>query len=257
MAGHLLATVNPEAAAEIKPDPVYDLADLPKVGDIVQFLPRPGEMRPREGYAMYVTNVNTNGNLDGVVIIDAQDFKNVERLPPKTEHHPWPAWDWRDEKPFESDQKLDMEWLKAGVELLEKKFAALEIRQSNLENRMAGYDLLQSRGPRIQSAIEEVNARLLAIEERINRLPADRITINPAQGTRLEDIEARLDALEDNHGGAPAGRKSAEHARRPQAQLAPYVAGKEIAHILGEPRVAVKKKRRKAKRAPLIPSASD
>lgn len=75
--GHLLKTVNPEAAADI----ANETKPIPCIGETVIFFPRPGELRAGRGkHAAIVTAVNDDDTLDLVVVYDADDFIGQRRV---------------------------------------------------------------------------------------------------------------------------------------------------------------------------------
>lgn len=76
--GHMLATMNPEAAHEIE----HPTA-LPGVGSPVVYCPRPGQIRAGRSRvpAIVLKADGDNGLLDLVVIYDADDFLSVRDVP--------------------------------------------------------------------------------------------------------------------------------------------------------------------------------
>ena len=75
--GHYLATVNPQAAANIEERP------LPQVGDPVVYYPRPHEVRRgRKEVAAVVTHVDKdNRRLDLVLFYEAADWGDAQGVP--------------------------------------------------------------------------------------------------------------------------------------------------------------------------------
>src|SRR5882757_1400169 len=97
MSGHLLASVNKEAADMIQPDPSRPL--LPDVGQLVVYHMRRGFGRQgRTSFPAVVQGQGDRGTLSLTVIIDAADFVDeqfVEQIGPgKDEGH---CWEWPDD----------------------------------------------------------------------------------------------------------------------------------------------------------------
>jgi hypothetical protein len=91
MAGHYLATTNPEAAAAIGQE---RSGDLPDIGDLVVYYPRPGEMPGGiNRFPMLVMHVNHDGMVYGIAIAGINDERDVRAFRRSTEN-PAPAWDW-------------------------------------------------------------------------------------------------------------------------------------------------------------------
>lgn len=145
--GHFLSTVNPEAAADIRP--IVDLV-LPEAGDILKFFPRPGEGRGgRTDYFIQVTRVYPDGRVDGIVPYDAADARDVINVPHRSGEVPWPAWEWRDSDrrgtmiagpaPERSDQLgARMDTLAEALAALGVDATALLERVERLEDEVAG-----------------------------------------------------------------------------------------------------------------------
>lgn len=93
---HLLASVNPEASAAIKP--AEPLPAVPRVGHLVIYTMRPGFGRQgRTRFNALVQDSNDRGQLSLLVMIDANDFIDeqfVEPAGPGHEHH---CWEWPDD----------------------------------------------------------------------------------------------------------------------------------------------------------------
>lgn len=90
MSGHLLQSINPDAAEAIRPLPARQ--PLPGVGEIVTYTMRPGH--GREGRTRFPALVmgERGGRLMLTVIVDAQelvDESHVDEAGPGTEHHCW------------------------------------------------------------------------------------------------------------------------------------------------------------------------
>lgn len=101
---HLLATVNPEAAARFDSD--GPPAGTPGTGDIVVFRPRAGERRQgRTEFPAMVMLAHRDGTLDLLVIMDAGDQWTRERVKRATDAEPTNCWVLRDSvrevEPFE------------------------------------------------------------------------------------------------------------------------------------------------------------
>lgn len=92
--GHYLSTTNPEAAERAQMPPVMR-SGLPKVGKSVRYYPRKGEARGGvTDFAMYVTSVNElRGTVSGVLILEANDLRDVLNAPYKTEGETF-GWGW-------------------------------------------------------------------------------------------------------------------------------------------------------------------
>jgi hypothetical protein len=105
MAGHLLATVNPEAADAIGREPTPARAETrPGIGTIVKFYPAPG-FAPggRTEFCMLVTKWTNDGRAGGVVIFDANDFRDVDGVWQYSETNKFPAWDWLEPSRLRAD----------------------------------------------------------------------------------------------------------------------------------------------------------
>jgi hypothetical protein len=91
MAGHYLSTTNPEAAAAIGQE---RSGDLPDIGDLVVYYPRPGEMPGGiNRFPMLVMHVNHDGMVYGIAIAGINDERDVRAFRRSVEN-PAPAWDW-------------------------------------------------------------------------------------------------------------------------------------------------------------------
>jgi hypothetical protein len=129
--GHLLATVNPEAAEAIKPASTL----LPSVGHFVKFFPRPGEGRGgRTDYALFVTNVH-DGLVDGMAFFDQQDFRDYVNLRIRTADNPYQSWEFLDAPKTSVDHEL-FEALKAA----QAKIVLLMQRLEDIEARLDAND---------------------------------------------------------------------------------------------------------------------
>ncbi len=89
--GHLLRTVNPEAADAIEPGP--GVRRLPEVGEVVRYHMRAGH--GRNGRSFFPALVQGHGEQDTLMLtvcIDAQDFADeslVSEIGPGNEFHCW------------------------------------------------------------------------------------------------------------------------------------------------------------------------
>jgi hypothetical protein len=91
MAGHYLSTTNPEAAAAIGQE---RSGDLPEIGDLVVYYPRPGEMPGGvDRFPMLVMHVNPFGMVSGIAIAGINDERDVRAFR-RSVASPAPAWDW-------------------------------------------------------------------------------------------------------------------------------------------------------------------
>jgi hypothetical protein len=91
LAGHYLSTTNPEAAAAIGQE---RSGDLPDIGDLVVYYPRPGEMPGGiDRFPMLVMHVNHDGMVYGIAIAGINDERDVRAFRRSVES-PAPAWDW-------------------------------------------------------------------------------------------------------------------------------------------------------------------
>lgn len=93
---HLLASVNPAAAAEIRPaDPS---PNLPDVGDIVVYTMRPGHGRMgRNRFAALVQGRGERGTLNLTVVIDAGDLIDEQFVSPAGPGQEAHCWEWPDD----------------------------------------------------------------------------------------------------------------------------------------------------------------
>lgn len=155
--GHLLATVNPEAAAAIRPEP--NLPRLPRVGEVLKFYPRPGEGRGgRLEYAVHVTSVHSGGLVNGIVMYDAQDFRDVINIPPRSDALPWPSWEFMDQTPLPSMHVVSSDapsLVRSELNELREHITALAVRVEIMEN--AGGD----------KVLSVLRSRILAVERKL------------------------------------------------------------------------------------------
>lgn len=132
--GHLLSTLNPEAAEEadsgrlVPHHPEWPL--LPRVGQMVSYHPRPGEFRRgREEFPAIVLHAEPErGTLDLLVVYDRDDWHGMEGVPR------WPAdgstLGWTQAEPPRSDSARDPRFddMLAKLDMLEGMIEALASR---------------------------------------------------------------------------------------------------------------------------------
>lgn len=89
--GHLLSSVNPEAADRIQPEP--PVARPPQVGELVIYHMRPGERRQgRTTFPALVQGAGERGLLNLTAILEAGELKNetlVSEIGPGRDAHVW------------------------------------------------------------------------------------------------------------------------------------------------------------------------
>lgn len=97
MGGHLLSTVNPEAAALIQPEPAA--LKLPDCGDMVIYHMRQGYAR--QGRTRFPAFVQSRGGLPGTlnvtVIIDAGDLADEQMISQIGVGQEFHCWEWPDD----------------------------------------------------------------------------------------------------------------------------------------------------------------
>ena len=94
--GHLLSTVNPEAAAAVKPEEPPFPIRAPYIGEAVQYFARPGEGRGggRDVFPAMMMKFGEDGVAELCVIYGADDFRDRINIPKKTHDKPWNSWDF-------------------------------------------------------------------------------------------------------------------------------------------------------------------
>ena len=94
--GHLLSTVNPEAAEAIKPEGQVFPVRPPYIGEPVQYFARPGEGRGggREIFPAMIMKFAEDGVAELCVIYGADDFRDRINIPKRTHDKPWNSWDF-------------------------------------------------------------------------------------------------------------------------------------------------------------------
>jgi len=132
--GHLLSSVNAEAAEKFNTGTAEAAATLPPVGSVVEYVMRPGHARQgRNRFPAFVMGKSHQGSgLDLLVFIDAGDFideQMVERKRPGTEFHCWEASD---------DNTAAMRGVRATMASLHQRAGEAEDRIKALEAVVLG-----------------------------------------------------------------------------------------------------------------------
>lgn len=98
--GHLLASVNPEAAAAIRPEPIIAAGRVPYIGEPVIYFTRPGEGRSgRNQFPALVLDYRAdNDSADLVIFFAADDIGDRFRCQRRTTENASACWDFRDEE---------------------------------------------------------------------------------------------------------------------------------------------------------------
>lgn len=93
--GHLLATVNPEAAAAIKPTSPLGNRVAP-LHQIVRYHSRPGEGRAgKMSFPAFMMHCDPeNGRAQLLVIYAADDLQDRINIPYRSDENPFAAWDY-------------------------------------------------------------------------------------------------------------------------------------------------------------------
>jgi hypothetical protein len=93
--GHLLATVNPEAAAAIKPEESPFLVREPFTGETVQYFARPGEGRAgRQIFGAQILKWDEHGMAQLLVFYGADDFREFNNVGKKTIDRTFNCWEF-------------------------------------------------------------------------------------------------------------------------------------------------------------------
>jgi hypothetical protein len=180
MAGHYLSTTNPEAAAAIGQE---RSGDLPDIGDLVVYYPRPGEMPGGiNRFPMLVMHVNHDGMVYGIAIAGINDERDVRAFRRSVEN-PAPAWDWPRQQPREA--KVD-KWTDRDVAGM----------FDEIEHELNGYR------EKLDELIEQSNE----LERRMDQRP-------PNNPETVAIINRRLDRLEQELG--------LDHQPKPQREASP------------------------------------
>jgi hypothetical protein len=136
MAGHLLKTVNPEAADAIGKEDTPSV--LPPIGASVRYYPRPMEGRGgRTVFFMLVTEHTEDGRVGGVGIFDAQDFRDIRPCWQRTDANPAPAWDWLDTRPPGAAEPLAGAITPPTARVMAEKIASLTHEVAALQSNLA------------------------------------------------------------------------------------------------------------------------
>lgn len=103
--GHLLATVNPEAAAEIGRE--YAQPPLPPPGTMVRYLARPGEGRGgRMEFPFLVMHHGRDGmTIEGIIFYACDDWVGRDNIRRKSDAQPFACWE-----PIEQAEAGGMTW---------------------------------------------------------------------------------------------------------------------------------------------------
>jgi hypothetical protein len=161
MSGHLLASVNQEAADNIRPLPVRQ--PLPGVGEVVIYTMRPGHGRNGQTRFPALVMGERGGKLLLTVIIDAGDMvdeSHVEEAGPGNEFHCW-----------ERPQPAAATGLHGTVAALHERIGALEEEFRLLQKTvLGGYE-----HPKISiiDIMQEFETRLRDLKRETQAAPAD------------------------------------------------------------------------------------
>lgn len=159
---HMLATMNPEAAAAIDNPPAP-----PDVSTWVVFLPRAGVTRMhRSEFPALVLGAYPDGTLSLMVVMEAEDIIMEERVPFQSHNQAAYCWRHRRAGPGEAD---------------------LEPRIKELEDFLAGEDKLGEIVEAIGKRVEQVelvlaNEEIEALEKRIEALEGKKKPGRKAKG---------------------------------------------------------------------------
>jgi hypothetical protein len=164
MAGHYLSTTNPEAAAAIGQE---RSGDLPDIGDLVVYYPRPGEMPGGvDRFPMLVMHVNHDGMVYGIAIAGINDERDVRAFRRSVEN-PAPAWDWPHQERRQERQEVapDLDVARAinvmDSELSEYREKLEEIIQQTNELE----EKVKRRGPDLDA--DRIDRRLDRLEQEL------------------------------------------------------------------------------------------
>lgn len=145
--GHLLASVNKEAAERIE-DPAMD---APDIGTMVVYVPRAGIMRMgRREFPAIVLGHDENGHLDLFVLMEPEDMMMEQHVRPRLndEGH---SWRHVDLPPIDDETASRIELLETTNSTLNESLEALQARVAELRKLLLGdynpaklsvYDLL-------------------------------------------------------------------------------------------------------------------
>lgn len=145
--GHLLASVNKEAAERIE-DPAMD---APDIGTMVVYVPRAGIMRMgRREFPAIVLGHDENGHLDLFVLMEPEDMMMEQHVRPRLndEGH---SWRHVDLPPIDDETASRIELLETTNSTLNESLEALQAQVAELRKLLLGdynpaklsvYDLL-------------------------------------------------------------------------------------------------------------------
>lgn len=189
MAGHYLSTTNPEAAAAIGQE---RSGDLPDIGDLVVYYPRPGEMPGGiDRFPMLVMHVNHDGMVYGIAIAGINDERDVRAFRRSVES-PAPAWDWPRQERRQGREA-------AGVD------PTLAHEMDEMDNELSEYRA------KLEEVIQQINELEQKIAQRGPDLDADRID------RRLDRLEQEL-GLNDRPKPQRVATPPARAAHKPAAK---------------------------------------
>lgn len=177
MAGHLLSTVNPEAAQEADSGRLVphhgsgggDLLALrptlvPKIGEVVAYHPRPGEFRRgrTEFPAMVLQRDEASRTLDLLIFYDRDDQHTMEGVPEWPQGQMTLGWS-RIDSALSDDPR---------VPELEARLAALEELVATLKSALLG-NLDMPEGESVLSILDEHEDRIGVVESNARESAAD------------------------------------------------------------------------------------
>jgi len=130
---HLLSSINPDAAEKMNSGPV-ERPDVPRPGQVVEYVMRPGHARMgRNRFPAFVMGESRHGRgIDLLVFIDSGDMVDeqmVEKAGPGTEFH---CWDWID------DAGASVRGMRGTLTALHQRAGELEERVKVLEAVVLG-----------------------------------------------------------------------------------------------------------------------
>lgn len=156
--GHLLSSVNAEAAESLNTGTAEAPPPLPPIGSVVEYVMRPGHGRSgRNRFPAFVMGKSNHGSgLDLLVFIDAGDFideQMVERKRPGTEHH---CWDFAD------DNSAAMRGIRATIASLHQRIGETEEAAAKLRRDILGD--FNMPGLSLVDILARLEKRIIAIE---------------------------------------------------------------------------------------------
>jgi hypothetical protein len=189
MAGHYLATTNPEAAAAIGQE---RSGDLPDISDWVLYYPTPGEMAGgTDRYPMLVMRVGNDGMVFGIAVGGVNDERDVRAFRRSVEN-PTRAWDWPHQERRQGREA-------AGVD------PTLAHEIDEMDNELSEYRA------KLEEVIQQINDLEQKIAQRGPDLDADRID------RRLDRLEQEL-GLDDKPKPQREASPPARAAHKPAAK---------------------------------------